>query len=218
MYRILFILTFIIVSSGIARAQVTTVQFYELADAILDSLRPYAITSVKKGSDGYYYWRNAPTDTPTVRLLLLNRAYSNTASQTLVSANRGSAIYEMLRKYFSAQEISSFRRQLLKANNFTFAQSYLKQDWVQVISQDTLRAIDARISQELRLAAQNQRDGYLLKNYGAWQLFSISGMLFSEDGKKALVEVSFGYGLDVWIYQKTKGEWHKEVAVYSVIE
>ncbi|WP_157541368.1 hypothetical protein [Hymenobacter aerophilus] len=218
MNKVLLILIIVLVSSVAACAQVPVAQFYKLADAVLDGLRPNAISSVKRGDDGYYYWRNTPADTPTVRLLLLDHAYGDSqVSGRFISANQGTEWYAGLRKYFSERDIASFQQQLPAAHSFTFEQAYIKYDWVHVISQDTIRAIDGRTSKKGQIVSLDPRGDYLSKHYGNWQLFSISGMLFSEDGKRAMVEVGYGTGMDVWIYEKIKGQWHKKVAIYSMV-
>ncbi|SET79286.1 hypothetical protein SAMN04487998_2773 [Hymenobacter actinosclerus] len=206
-------------SSFVAAAQAPSKQFYELADGILGGLQSQAVSRLEKGDDGYYHWRNAPTDISTVRLLLLNHAYSDShVSEGFISAKQGTEEYSILRKYFSERDIASFRQQLPAAHSFMFDQAYIKYDWVHVINQDTIRAIDGRTSKKGQIVSLDPRGDYLSTHYGNWQLFSISGMLFSEDGKRAMVEVGYGTSMDVWIYEKIKGQWRKKVAIYSMVE
>lgn len=191
---------------------------YQLIKGVLDGLRSQAVSSVKKGVDGKYYWRNMPTDTPTVRLLLLDQPYSVRETEEFLLASPSSDMSKRMRRYFTPADILHMERQLPAMRQFKVDSSYVQQQWVTVLSRDTLQQRSERRKKRAGNAMDFTLNNDFLREYGAWQLYSISGMLFSLDKKRALVTVGFGSGWDLWVYRKKGVVWRKEVALYSVIE
>lgn len=197
--------------------QISVSQRYELAGAILEELEPQALSSVKKGADGHYYWRVMPSDTPTVHLLLLDHPYAE-AVPFLEQATVGTETYSILLRYFSTADISYMKQQLATAQNFRFDSAMIKKPWVQVISHDTLQAITSRLQRQLGWMAGYQFNDTLLYHYGSRKLFAIGDMLFVKNRKRALATVSYSSGSNVCVYRKTGTIWRREAILQTVIE
>lgn len=197
--------------------QVSITQRYELAGGILDELEPQALSSVKKGANGHYYWRATATDTPTVRLLLLDNAYAE-AVPFLEKATVGTESHSALLRHFSAADIGYMKQQLAAAQNFRFDPSRIRQPWVQVISRDTLQAISSRLQRQLGWLAEYRLNDTLLYHYGSHRIYAIGDMLFAKNQKSALAAVSYGYGWDLCVYRKSGTIWRREAVLYSVVE
>lgn len=201
----------------ISAQQISVTQYYELTNAILQELKPRATPYSKMGVDGNYYWRNMPTDTPTVRLLLLDRPYDYSNIEEIVVSKSGVADFNPLRGSFTLADIQYMKRQLVYMKQFKFSQTYLKQDWVTVIPLDTLK-----------LDAENQRKNFgefadmilskeFFKQYGSLDIYSISGILFSINRQNALVSIDDGVECDICIYTKNGRKWRRKRVVSSSI-
>lgn len=211
-----FLLLFFYHQTGYGQ-QISVAQKYELAGSILDELEPQALSSVKKGANGHYYWRVMPTDTPTVRLLLLDHAYAE-VGPFFERATVGTEGYTALLRHFSAADIGYMKQQMAAAQNFRFNPGMIRQPWVQILSRDTLQAISSRLQRQLGWLAEYRFNDTLLYHYGSYRIYAIGGMLFAKNQKSALAAVSYGYGWDLCVYRKSGTIWRREAVLYSVVE
>lgn len=191
--------------------QVTEKLKYQLVESILKELPPRFVYA-KRGPDGRYH-RQPPmaTDTPVVRLLLLDRSYSTDADYQLVLANEGTPEQGQIIKYFSPADIAYMRQQLPASKLFKFEQVRIQEPWVTVISLDTVIALNKR----LRWRAEYLSGDSLLQRYGSDKTFAIWGILFSKNHKRALVNAG-GNGWQTSVYVKKGGVWRREADLYMV--
>ena len=191
--------------------QVTAKLKYQLVESILKELTPPAIYA-KRGPDGRYY-RQPPmaTDTPVVRLLLLDHAYSTDADYQIVLANEGALEQRQAMKYFSPADMAYMRQQLPASKLFKFEQVKIRESWVTVISLETVMALNKRLG----LGAEYLSSDSLLQRYGSDQIFAIWGVLFSKNQKRALVNAG-GNGWQTHVYVKTGTVWRRESDLYMV--
>ncbi|MET4108732.1 hypothetical protein [Hymenobacter sp. UYP22] len=197
--------------------QISVTHKYELAGSILHELEPQALSSVKKGANGHYYWRVTPTDTPAVRLLLLDHAYAE-AVPFLEKATVGTEEYSALLRHFSAADIDYMKQQMADAQNFRFDPAMIRQPWVQILSRDTLQAISSRLQRQLGWQAEYRFNDTLLYHYGSYRIYAIGEMLFAKSRKSALVAVSYGDGWDLCVYRKSGTIWRRQAVLYSVVQ
>lgn len=184
---------------------------YQLVESILEELPPY-FTYAKRGPDGRYH-RLPPmaTDTPVVRLLLLDHAHSTDADYPIVLAKEGTPEQGQLMKYFSPADIAYMRQQLPASKLFKFEQAKIRKPWVTVIPLDTVMALNKR----LRWGAEYLSGDSLLQRYGSDQTYAIWGILFSRNHKRALVNAG-GNGWQTRVYVKVGKNWRREADLYMV--
>lgn len=191
---------------------------YQLTAAVLEELRPQDVSPVKKGRDGKYYWRNAPTDTPTVRLVVLDRPYSRANIEEFVLAKNGSDNSRMLLTHFSPADVQYMQQQVPAMRQFQLNPTRIRQEWVTIVSSDTLHQDYERQKKHLGRFEDVALSDAFFHRYGSTQVYCISGMLLSVDKRKALVTVDFGYGYDMCLYKKGPAGWYQEVVLYSLVE
>ncbi|AMJ66976.1 hypothetical protein [Hymenobacter sp. PAMC 26628] len=185
---------------------------YQLAESILQELSSNFVYA-KRSPDGRYY-RQPPmaTDTPVVRLLLLDHASSTDADYQIVLASEGTSEHAQAIKYFSSADVAYMCTQLPADKLFKFEQAKIRESWVTVIPLDTITAIDQRLGWRARFLARDS----LFQRYGSDKTFTIWGFLFSKNHKRALVNVGTGDGWETCVYTKAGTAWHKEATLYMV--
>ena len=191
--------------------QVTEKLKYQLVESILEELPPH-FAHAKRGPDGRYR-RQPPmaTDTPVVRLLLLDHAYSTDAHYQIVLADEGTTERVQALKYFSPADIAYLRQQLPASKLFKFEQVKIREPWVTVISLDTVMALNKRLGWRVDFLSGDS----LLQRYGSDRTFAIWGILFSKDHKRALVNLG-GDGWETRVYTKAGTVWRREATLYMV--
>ncbi len=194
------------------RAQKVTEKLkYQLVESILQELPPRFVYA-KRGPDGRFH-RQPPMamDTPIVRLLLLDHAYSTDADYQIVLANEGTPERAQAMKYFSPADVAYMRQQLPASKVFKFEQAKIREPWVTVISLDTVMALNKRLRWGIDFVSGDS----LLQRYGSDQTYAIWGVLFSKDHKRALVNMG-GNGWETRVYTKVGTAWRKEATLYIV--
>ncbi|MCC3151817.1 hypothetical protein Q3A66_00670 [Hymenobacter sp. BT770] len=206
-----FLLVLFLGLSSCSAQHVTERLTYQLAQSILLEMRP-SFVDAKLGPDGKYHRQAAvATDSPTVRLLLLDHPYSSDDDYKFVLAGKGSYEHTQLLKYFSPSDLAYMRRQLTASKLFKFEQAKIRQPWVRVIPLDTVIAINKRLGWRARILARDS----LLQRYGSERAFSLSGILFSKDHKRALVNISDD-GWVTCVYSKVGTAWREGELLYLV--
>lgn len=184
---------------------------YQLVESILGELPPRLVYT-KRGPDGRFYRHTSTvTDTPVVRLLLLDHAYSTDADYQIVLANEGTPERAQAMKYFSAADLAYMRQQLTASKLFKFEQAKIRKPSVTVIPLDTVMALNKR----LRWGVGFLIGDSLLNRYGSDKTFAIWGILFSKDHKRALVNMG-GNGWETRIYTKAGIAWRRKATLYMV--
>lgn len=185
--------------------QVTEKLKYQLVESILKELPPH-FAYAKRGPDGRYQ-RQPPMamDTPVVRLLLLDHAYSTDADYQTRLASEGTL------KYFSPADVAYMRQQLPASKLFKFEQAKIREPWVTVISLDTVMALNKRLGWRADYLSADS----LLQRYGSDQTYAIWGVLFSKDHKRALVNMGDN-GWETRVYTRTGTAWRREATLYMV--
>jgi hypothetical protein len=196
---------------------VTALPLYQLTNTIIEELRPQATSRVKLGADGKYYWRNMPTDTPIVRLLLQDRPYSHTEVEEFVLMKKGPNYSKTLLEHFKLADVQYMQRQLPAMRQFKLDPSRVNQNWVAIIPYDTISQDYKQQIRRLGHADDISHSDSFFHRYGSMEVFCISGMLFSEDKKMALVRVDFGYGFNMCLYKKGPRGWYRETILYTVV-
>ncbi|MDO7850143.1 hypothetical protein [Hymenobacter convexus] len=212
MRKFVWFLPLLLLEAAACRAQRVPEKLkYELLESILNTLpRPFAYA--KRGTDGKYH-RLPPmaTDTPTVRLLLLDHPYSSDDDYQVVLARDGTYERAQVLQYFSLADVAYMRQQLPASQTFKFEQSKIRQPGVTVLSLDTLTALNQRLGQRAHILMRDS----LLQRYGSEQPFFVGGILFSKDHKRALVNVG-GDGWETSVYSNTGTGWRREATLYVV--
>lgn len=189
---------------------------YELTTSILATLRPQALTWVKRDADGKYRWRRAtPNDTPAVRLLLLDRSDLRLCKGLLCaySAQDSAQAEQELLQYFTVRDLAYMRQQLAGASQFVYQQEKLNLLWVHVVPLDTINAMRKRLGWQARIYLGNSIE----QRYGNNNHHHISQMVFTKDHQQALVNVGDAYnGYSICIYRKTGVAWKVEKTVRIV--
>lgn len=191
--------------------QITEKLKYQLVESIVKELTP-PVVHAKRGLDGRYH-RQPPvaTDTPVVRLLLLDHTHSTDADYRIVLAGEGTPEQGQAMKYFSLADIAYMRKQLPASKLFKFEQVKIREPWVTVIPLDTLMALNRR----LRWGVEYLSGDSLLQRYGGDRTFAIWGILFSKNHKRAVVNAG-GDGWQTRVYVKTGTVWRREADLYMV--
>jgi len=184
---------------------------YQLAESILKEFQP-PFAFAKRTPDGKYHQQPPmATDTPTVRLLLLDHPYSTDADYEIVLAEEDTPEQARARKYFSPADIAYMRQQLPASKEFKFEQAKIRKPDVRVISLDTLMAMNKRLGWRARILTLDS----LFQRFGSDRTFTIGGILFSKDHKRALVNVG-GEGWETCVYISTKTGWRREDTLITV--
>ncbi|MDO7845335.1 hypothetical protein Q5H92_03125 [Hymenobacter sp. M29] len=212
MKKVIWFLVWLLPQAIPSRAQSAAEKLrYQLAESILKEF-PAPFAYAKRTSDGKYH-RQPPmaTDTPTVRLLLLDRPYSTDADYEIVLAGEGTPAQAQARKYFSTADIAYMRQQLPASKRFKFEQARIREPGVRVISLDTLMAMNKRLGWRARILARDS----LFQRFGSDRTFAIGGILFSKNHQRALVNVG-GEGWEACVYTKVGTGWRREATLIMV--
>ena len=200
--------------------QIPQTLVYQLAGAILEQLRPRVEEAARKRADGTYHPVPVaqPGDALLVHLLLLDHPYSLRNVEHLVNAGDQTAERAQLLQYFTPADITYLQQRLPAAKAFRFEQAKIRHPWVKVLAFDTFRALYDSLERQFGYNAKFRLADTLTQYHGSGKTFSISGMLFSKDHKKALATVGYDYGSDIVIYRKTGAIWRQGETLYSVVE
>ncbi|UOQ98529.1 hypothetical protein MUN81_03335 [Hymenobacter sp. 5317J-9] len=207
-----FLLLLLLFEAVVCRAQEGAEKLkYQLVEAILEEL-PTQFAYAKLGPDGLYH-RLPPmvTDTPVVRLLLLDHPYSTDLDYRIVLAEDGTYERTQLLKYFTAADVAYMRQQLPASKLFRFEQAKFREPWVTVVSLDTMMALNKRLRRETEFSSSN----LLLQRYGNDRTTAVWGILLSKNHKRALVNVG-GDGWRTSVYVKRGTTWYKETDLFVV--
>ncbi|WP_135529657.1 hypothetical protein [Hymenobacter wooponensis] len=182
---------------------------YRLAATIVEELRPISVLVPAQ-----------LLDTLGVRVYLSDQpsSYLLTKTEAFMMSGAGTDQHNALRQYFKLADLSYMQHQLLIAREFKFKPGLFSQNWVHIITKDTLTALGAQYNKRLESSEEYKRYDSLLHLYGQNRRFAIWGMLFSRDHKSAVVSVSYFDGWDIWVYEKGPQGWRRKGKLYSEID
>ncbi|WP_088844176.1 hypothetical protein [Hymenobacter gelipurpurascens] len=182
---------------------------YQLASTIVEDLRPISVLVPAQ-----------LPDTLGVRVYLSAHpnSYYFTQTEKFMLSGKETDQFNSLLRYFKPADILYMQQQLPAVREFKFKLGRFPQNWVHIITKDTLTPLGAQYNKRLESSEEYKRYDSLLHLYGSNRRFEIWGMLFSRDFKSAVVSVSYYDGWDIWVYKKGPNGWRREGKLYSVIE
>jgi hypothetical protein len=137
--------------------------------------------------------------------------------EEFVLMKKGPNFSKVLLEHFKLADVQYMQRQLPAMRQFKLDPFRVKQNWVAIIPYDTISQDYKQQIRRLGHADGISHSDSFFRRYGSMDVFCISGMLLSEDKKKALVMVGFGYGFDICLYKKGPKGWYRETILYSVV-